>query len=241
MIRGSRAASTIGTVAEAGRSMSAGHPDRARVRHHASVPSRVRRARGGAAEQVLLREAGAVRASGRRGQAPMAASSTETCCHASTPNSRREQHRRDDIPNPTDGPAPEGERRPRPAGWRARRGSAGDGRLFGDGAAAIGWLRDGAAVALRACGAASAGATVRVGSCGRLCQELNLHREREAHRAHQAGTVGAHRRERLLAGPLAARIAPLDASVDRPGPAARCGPARARARLPGTGRNPAGR
>ncbi len=94
-----------------------GHPDRPRVRHQTSVPSRDDRARGGAAEQMLLREAGAVSASGRRGQAHDGGELDREALPRERAEQTREHDRRRRHPEPDGRSCPEGEHRPRPAGW----------------------------------------------------------------------------------------------------------------------------
>ena len=203
-----------------------------------------RRARGGAAEQMLLREAGAVRASGRRGQAHHGGELDRDV----RPRERRRTAVRaapasDDIPNPTAGPAPIANTG---RGPRGRRGAGGSQR----------WRRSAPSAAVRPRSAASAVAAGTGGSAARsrrgaatfasgaavaFARSWICTASAKPIARTRRGTVGAHRRERLLAGPLPARVAPLDASVDGAGPAARCGPARARARFRRTGRNPAGR
>ena len=197
----------------------AGHSGHSAVCDDARVPSRAtshtrRRCRAAAAARNLRRRrAGSSRADSRRRRARARREATRR-----QPNSRPSITGCDDIPNPRAGPTPRANAGRGPVVGAGPAAATLVAASVGDGGAAIDGL---ATVTLPPSGgdAVSAGAaTFASGAARRLRQKLNLHGERKAHRAHQARAVGGHRRERLLAGPFAARVAPLDASVDGPVP-----------------------
>ncbi len=150
------------------------------------------------------------------GKLASAASSTETCCQAREPSTRPSRTGLDDIPNPTDVPAPIADTGPLPRAVLgadglvsrvAAGGSLEELRATGDGGAGCGV--DGFRRRTCALRSGRAGAGI-----SRRRQQLDLHGERRGESAHEMTTVLGGHRQGLIAGPPSGRVAPLDVTVD---------------------------